>query len=143
MRRLTAVAMLALVLSGCGGSGSGDGVSEATQVSAVVLRYFSASARGSATELCPLLTASAQETMVEVVVSDERELGRPSTVHTCLQAVRFFGRIPQEENTKILATSLTGAKATVTVKVGSLQAGSVLLSRTAAGWMISTLPGAA
>jgi len=141
MRRLRTLAMLALLVSGCGGSGSG--VPESAQVSAVVLRYFSAYARGSGTELCALLTGGAQEKMVEVVESDERELGRPNTVHTCLQAVRFFGRVLQAENTKVLSASITGTIATVMVKVGSLHAGSVSLSKTAAGWIISRLPGEA
>jgi hypothetical protein len=141
MRRLTTLAMLALLVSGCGGSGSG--APESAQVSAVVLRYFSAYARGSGTELCPLLTGSAQETMLEVVESDERELGRPSTAHTCLQAVRFFGPVLQAENTKVLSASIAGTNARVTVKVGNLHAASVFLSKTAAGWLISRLPGEA
>jgi hypothetical protein len=139
MRRLTTLAMLALLVSGCAGGGSGG--SESEQVSAVVLRYFAAYARGSGTELCPLLTRSAQDKMVEVVESDEKELGRSSTVHTCLQAVQFFGRVLQAENAKVISASITGTNATVTVKVGSLHAGSVTLSKTAAGWRINKLPG--
>jgi hypothetical protein len=133
--------MLALLVSGCGGSG-GTG-SENGQVSAVVLRYFSAYGRGSGTELCPLLTRSAQDKMVEVVESDEQELGRSSTVHTCLQAVQFFGPVVQAENAKVISSSITNTSATVTVKVGSLHAGSVTLSKTAAGWLINAFPGEA
>lgn len=136
MRRLTTLAVLGLLVGGCGGSGS-----ESEQVSAVIHRYFSAYARGSGTELCPLLTQSAQDKMVEVVESDEQELGRASTVHTCLQAVKFFGRVAQAENAEIVSASITGANATVTVKVGSSHAGSVTLSKTAAGWLINKLPG--
>jgi hypothetical protein len=139
MRRLTALATLALLASGCGGGGSG--VSEREQVSAVVLRYFSAFARGSGTELCPLLIQSAQDKMVEIVESDEHEAGRPGTVHTCLRAVQFFGPVRQSENAKVISASITGTNATVTVKVGSLHAGSVTLSKTAAGWLINKLPG--
>jgi len=139
MRRPTTLAVLALLVSGCGGGGGG--VSESEQVSAVVNRYFSAYARGSGTELCPLLTRNAQDKMVEVVESDEQELGRASTVHTCLQAVQFSGRVAQAENTEIISASITGTNATVTVKAGSLHAGSVTLSKTAAGWLINKLPG--
>ena len=81
--------------------------------------------------------------MVEVVDSDEQELGRSRTAHTCLQAVQFFGPVLQAEHTKILSVSITGTNATVTVKVGSLHAGSVFLSKTVAGWIISRLPGEA
>jgi len=139
MRRLTTVALLSLLVCGCGGGG--DGGSETTAVNAVVLRYFSAYARGSGTELCALLIPSAQEKMVEVVESDERELGRPSNVHTCLQAINFFGPVLQAEHTRVISTSITGVEATVTVKVGSLRAGSVKLSKTVAGWLIAKLPG--
>lgn len=78
--------------------------------------------------------------MVEVVESDERELGRPSTVHTCLQAVQFFGRVHQSENAKVISASIGGTDATVSIKVGNLHAGSVTLSKTGAGWLINTLP---
>jgi hypothetical protein len=136
--------MLALLLGGCGSGGDGgSGGSENEQVSAVVLRYFSAYARGSGSELCPLLTRSAQDKMVEVVESDEKELGRPSTIHTCLQAAQFFGPVLQAENAKVISASITGTNATVTVKVGSLHGGSVALSKTAAGWRINKLPGEA
>jgi hypothetical protein len=141
MRRLTTVALLSMLVCGCGGGGNGG--SESAGVDAVVLRYFAAYARGSGTELCPLLTPSAREKMVEVVESDEQELGRPSTVHTCLEAVNFFGRVLQAEHTRVISTSITGINATVTVKVGSLHTGSVTLSKTAAGWLIVKLPGEA
>jgi hypothetical protein len=133
--------VLALLLSGCGDSGAG--VSESSQVSAVVHRYFTAYARGSGAELCSLLTGSAQSKMVEVMESDEQELGRSGTVHTCIQAVQFFGRVAQAENTEIISASITGTNAIVTVKAGSLQAGSVTLSKTAVGWLITKLPGEA
>jgi hypothetical protein len=139
MRRLTTLAVLALLVSGCGGGGSGG--SESEQVSAVVHRYFSSFARGSGTELCPLLTQSAQGKMVEVVESDEQELGRASTVHTCLEAVKFFGDVAVDKSAKVIGVSVTGANAKVTVKVGSFHAGSVTLSKTAAGWLINKLPG--
>ncbi len=138
MRQLTTLALLTLLVSGCGGSG---GVSESEQVAAVVHRYFSAYTRGNGTELCPLLTQSAQDKMVEVAESDEQELRRSSTVHTCVQAVRFFGRVVQAENAEVISASIAGTNATVTVKVGSLHAGSITLSRTAAGWLIEKLPG--
>ncbi|HEX3518498.1 MAG TPA: hypothetical protein VHT29_05640 [Solirubrobacteraceae bacterium] len=141
MRRLTTLAMLTLLVSGCGGGEAG--ASETGQVDAVVLRYFSAYARGSGAELCALLTRSAQHKMVEVVESDEQELGRVSSVRTCLQAVDFLGRVPQAENAKVISASIMGANATVTVKVGSLHAGAVTLSKTAAGWLVDKLPGEA
>lgn len=137
MRRLTTLAVLALLVSGCGGGG----VSESEQVSAVVHRYFSSFASGNGTELCPLLTQSAQDKMVAVVESDERELGRVSTVHTCLDAVRFFGGVAVDRSAEVIDVSITGADAIVTVKVGNLHAGSVTLSKTAAGWLINKLPG--
>lgn len=135
---LPALAVLALLVSGCGGRGE---TSESDQVSAVVDRYFSAYARGDGAELCPLLTQSAQDKMVGVVESDERELGRSSTVRTCLQAVQFLGRVRQAENTKILSVSIAGTDATVAVKVGSFHAGSVTLRKAAPGWQLDRLPG--
>ncbi|HEY2719233.1 MAG TPA: hypothetical protein VGI52_06345 [Solirubrobacteraceae bacterium] len=139
MKRLTTLAMLTLLVSGCGGDGSE--ASEGKRVGAVVLHYFSAYARGSGAELCPLLTRSAQRKMVEVAGSDEQELGQSSAVHTCLQAVGFLGRVPQAENARVISTSITGTSAMVTVKAGGLPAGSVTLSETAAGWLINKLPG--
>jgi hypothetical protein len=136
MKRLGTLGTLALLMSGCGGGGA-----TSDQVSAVVLHYFSAYARGSGTELCPLLTQSARIKMVEVVASDEQEAGRPSTVHTCLQAAQYLGPVPQAEKAKVVSASVTGADSTVTVKVGSLRAGSVTLTKTAAGWLINKLPG--
>ena len=62
------------------GSEGAGGIRESEQVSSVVHRYFSSFTRGSGTELCPLSTQSAQDKMVDVVESDERELGRSSTV---------------------------------------------------------------
>ena len=141
MRRLTTLAMLTLLVSGCGGSGSD--APESGHVDAVVLRYFSAYARGDGAELCPLLTPSAQDKMVEVVDSDEQELRRSSAAQTCLQAVEFLGPVLQAEDANVLSTSITASKATVTVKVGTLHAGSVSLSRTPAGWLINKLPGEA
>ncbi len=141
MRLLTVLAtVLALLVSGCGSEGAG-GIRESEQVSAVVQRYFSSFARGSGTELCPLLTQSAQDKMVEVVDSDERELGRYATVAGCPEAVKFYGNVALFENAKIIAVSITGTTATVTVKVGSLHSGQVTLSKTAAGWLINRLPG--
>jgi hypothetical protein len=139
MRRLTTVAVLALLVGGCGSGGGG--VSESNQVSGVVHRYFSAYARGSGTELCRLLTQSAQDKMVEVVESDERELGRSSAAHACPEAVKFFGRVAQVENTKVLSVSITGTDAAVTVKAGSFHTGAVTLTKTPAGWLINRLPG--
>jgi hypothetical protein len=137
--------LFALLVSGCAGGGSGvpggEQVREGEQVSAVVVRYFSALARDSATDVCPLLIGSAQRKMVEVVESDEQELGRSSTVHTCVQAARFFGGVPQFENAKVISASVTRTNATVTVKVGSLHVASVTLSKTATGWLINKLPG--
>ena len=60
---------------------------------------------------------------------------------SCLQAVQFFGRVRQADNAKVISASITGTNATVTVKVGRLHAGSVTLSKTAAGWLINKLPG--
>jgi len=139
MRRLTTLAVLALLVSGCGGSGGG--VSESEHVSAVVHRYFSSFANGNGAELCPLLTQSAQDKMVEVVESDERELGRSDTVPTCPEAVKFFGRVALFKSAKVIAVSITGTNAIGTVKVGSFHTGSVTLSKTAAGWLINNLPG--
>lgn len=141
MRRLTTLAAFAVFAGGCGSSGSGSGASESSQISAVVHRYFSAYAGGSGTELCPLLTQTAQDKMVEVVQSDERELGRSSAVHTCPEAVEFIGRVAQVENTKVLSVSITGTDAAVTVKAGNLHTGDVTLSKTATGWLINSLPG--
>jgi hypothetical protein len=124
-------------------AGCGTGASESEQVSAVVHSYFSSYARASGTELCPLLTASAQHRMVEVVESDERERGRAGTVGACPEAVQFFRGVDVSlfKSVNVLAVSITGTNATVTVKVGSLHAGLVFLSRTATGWLISKLPG--
>ncbi|MGD0453219.1 MAG: hypothetical protein ABSB69_06440 [Solirubrobacteraceae bacterium] len=121
MRRLTALAtVLALLVSGCGSEGAGD-IRESEQVSSVVHRYFSSFARGSGTELCPLLTQSAQDKMVAVVESDERELGRSDPALACPEAVEFFRRVDMAPlaDTKVIAVSITGTNATVTVKVGS------------------------
>jgi hypothetical protein len=141
MRRPTALAtVLALLVSGCGSEGAGD-IRESEQVSSVVHRYFSSFARGSGTELCSLMTQSAQDKMVEVVGSDEREHGRARAVHTCFEAVAYFGGVALVKNTKIIAVSITGTTATVTVKVGNFHSGPVTLSKTAAGWLINKLPG--
>ncbi len=141
MRRLTALAtVLALLVSGCGSEGAG-GIRESEQVSSVVHRYFSSFTRGSGTELCPLSTQSAQDKMVDVVESDERELGRSSTVPGCPEAVKFYGGVALFKNAKVIAVSITGTTATVTVKVGSFHSGLVTLSKTAAGWLINQLPG--
>ena len=141
MRLLTVLAtVLALLVSGCGSEGTG-GIGEREQVSSVVQRYFSSFARGDGAELCPLLTQSAQDKMVEVVESDERELGRSSTGSGCPEAVKFYGDVALFKNMKVIAASITGATATVTVKVGSLHSGPVTLSKTAAGWLIDKLPG--
>jgi hypothetical protein len=141
MRRLRVPAMvLALLVCGCGSEGAG-GIPESEQVRSVVRRYFSAFARSSGTELCPLLTQSAQNKMVEVVESDERELGRSSTAPGCPEAVKFFGGGAVFKNVKVIAVSITGTTATVTVKVGSFHSGRVALSKTAAGWLINQLPG--
>jgi hypothetical protein len=123
--------------------GCGAGTSESAQVSSVVQRYFSSFARASGTELCPLLTQSVKDKMVEVVESDERELGRATTVRACSEAVKFFGGVDVAifKTAKVIAVSITGTSATVTVKVGSLHAGPVTLSKTAAGWLINRLPG--
>jgi hypothetical protein len=137
-RRIVALAVAALALTGCGA-----GASESEQVSSVVHRYFSSFARGSGTELCPLLTQSVQDKMVEVAESDERELRRSSTVRACPEAVKFLGGGTLFENAKVIAVSITGTNATVTVKVGSLHRGPVTLSKTAAGWLINKLPGEA
>jgi hypothetical protein len=141
MRRLTALATaLAILVTGCGSEGAG-GIRESEQVGSVVHLYFSSLARGSGTELCPLLTQSARAKMVEVVESDERELGRSSTVPGCPEAVKFFGGVALFKNVKVTAVSITGATATVTVKVGTSHSGPVTLSKTAAGWLINKLPG--
>jgi hypothetical protein len=141
MRLLTVLAtVLALLVSGCGSEGAG-GMRESEQASSVVQRYFSSFARGDGTELCPLLTQSAQDKMVEVVDSDERELGRSSTLSGCPEAVKFYGDVALFKNTKVIAVSITGTTAIVTVKVGSLDSGPVTLSKTAAGWLINRLPG--
>jgi hypothetical protein len=137
MRRLTTLATgLALLVSGCGG-----GVSEGDQVSSVVHSYFSSFARGDGTELCPLLNQRAKDEIVEVAESDERELGRSSTVRACPEAVKFFGGVAQFKNASVIAVSITGASATVTVKVGSFPAAPVTLSKTAVGWLFNKLPG--
>jgi hypothetical protein len=143
MRRLTALAtVLALLVSGCGSEGAGD-IRESEQVSSVVRRYFSSFAHGSGTELCPLLTQNAQDKMVEVVESDERELGRSDPARACPEAVEFFRRVDMASiaDTKVIAVSITGTNATVTVNVGNLPTGSVFLSKTVAGWLIDELPG--
>ena len=143
MRRLTALGtMLTLLVSGCGSAGAG-GIRESERVSSVVHRYFSSFALGSGTELCALLTQSAQDKMVAVVESDERELGRSDTARACPEAVEFFRRVDMSllADTKVIAVSITGTTATVTVKVGSFHSGPVTLSKTAAGWLINKLPG--
>lgn len=137
MRRLTTLAtVLAVLVSGCART-----TSEGDQVSSVVQRYFSSYASGSGGELCPLLTGRAQGEIVEVAESDRRELARPSAVRTCSEAVRFFGRVAEVKSTTVLAVSITATNATVTVKVGDLKAGRVWLTKTAAGWLFTKLPG--
>ena len=55
--------------------------------------------------------------------------------------MKFYGGVALFKNAKVIAVSITGATATVTVKVGSFHSRRVTLSKTAAGWLINKLPG--
>src|SRR5271165_2464439 len=139
VRPIAALAVGAVVLAGCGGA------SESEQVSSVVRRYHSAFAKGNASELCSLLTEQAKDELIEKLEAAVQNLGRPITVRTCPELVKYGHELLGQEKiaeiakAKVTAVSISGGSATVNVTEisGPTQ---TKLRKTVAGWLISKLP---
>jgi hypothetical protein len=135
-----------MAFAGCGGSKSGR-----AEVASVAHRYYAALASGNGSEFCSLVTGETKQELLNEIQVVERSQGRQANNLTCPQVVKILrqgirqDQIATLKQAKATVVSLSGNSATVSVTLGitgQSHTTVVMLSKTAAGWLISKLPSA-
>lgn len=145
-RRTAALVVVPLALAACGStseSNSGSS-SQGEQASSTVHRYYDAFLRDNGHEACSFFTGELRREQAEEYERNTGQTARTGGKIACPEALErgrehlTSDEVGEVEHDKISVASLSGTSATVIVTQNSHTKLQIGLSKTPAGWLIST-----